>query len=601
MHLPRSGFPFISICITTALADFLGPTYPAPIDLTSTESLVSASWQNISSTLKEYLHGNQSTTSNSLSGIENITFSIGLFSANDPAAAESLQFHYTSAEAADAPTGVEEVDGDSIYRVASISKLFTVFAGLLELHNADWDRPLTDVLPELAEFARENSDEEEHIYTSQWEKITPWTLAAQIAGIARQGIPSIDLLYRYEAARVTGDQSAADPVTSGLPPISFSELGPCAESAELFCAGGAYLGSVQSQPPTFLPWTSPAYTNNGFILLGLALCNITGKSLDTIYREAIFEPLGMTLSNITAPPESLLSRSVIVGDPAVNFAFDGGITSPSGGIFSTTNDLAKFGVGILNSTLLPADQTRKWMKPISHTASLSYSVGAPWEIIRYTHKSTGRITDIYTKVGDSGAYGGYIVLIPDYNAGFSILGASTNETFRGAATNLVGDLVAEHVIPALEAQAAREADRNFAGTYISTDSDLNSSLTVFLNDSSPSPGLTISSWISNGTDMLAQFHNGRQPRLLPSIPNSGTGQVAFRASEFPQTSTYTAAGDNVGPFTGHYTTNLDWFVVDAAHYGGIGTSLFVFDVDGEGSAVAASPAVTRARLERRRE
>lgn len=319
-----------------------------------------------------------------------------------------------------------------------------------------------------------------------------------------------------------------------------------------------------------------------------------------MFREAIFEPLGMTSSNITAPPESLFSRSVIVGDdPAINFAFDGGITSPAGGMFSTTNDLAKLGIGILNGTLLPPDQTRKWMKPISHTASLTYSVGAPWEIIRYVHQSTGRTTDVYTKLGDAGAYGGYIVLIPDYDAGFSILAASTNGTLRSTATSLVGDLVIEHMIPAWEAQAAREAERNFAGHYTSDVESLNSSLTISLNDSSAPHGLTISSWISNGTDMLDYFYAGIQPRLNPSIPNQGNRQVAFRASISLQASTYTAAGDGMGPFTGQYATNLDWLLVDASHYGGIGTDMFVFDLDGEGSAITASPAVTRAKLERR--
>lgn len=56
------------------------------------------------------------------------------------------------------------------------------------------------------------------------------------------------------------------------------------------------------------------------MLLGLAISNITGKSMDTIYRESIFEPLGMTSSNSIVPTgEAELARSVIAGDPALNF------------------------------------------------------------------------------------------------------------------------------------------------------------------------------------------------------------------------------------------------------------------------------------------
>lgn len=253
MHLSRQSLPLIPLCITGALANFLGPTYLAPLDLTSDESLVSASWANVTSILDAYLNGNQSTASNSFFGLENITFSSGLFSIHDPAAAESLQYYYTSTEIANAPEGANQVDGNSIYRVASVSKLVTVFLGMLELNSEDWNRPLTNILPGLAEFARENSRVEDPVYITQWDKVTPWALAAQIAGVARQGLPVLDTLYQYEVAKATGDESAQDPTTHGLPPVSLSELGPCAESTDLFCAGGPYVGSVQTQPPTFLP------------------------------------------------------------------------------------------------------------------------------------------------------------------------------------------------------------------------------------------------------------------------------------------------------------------------------------------------------------
>jgi hypothetical protein len=230
---------------------------------------------------------------------------------------------------------------------------------------------------------------------------------------------------------------------------------------------------------------------------------------------------------------------------------------------------------------------------LSHTASLTYSVGAPWEIIRYVHKDTGRITDVYTKLGDSGAYGGYIILIPEYNAGFSILGANVNETQRGNAANTVMDMIFEQMMPALEAQAARDAEKKFAGHYECT-SGLNSSLTVTLNETA---GLTISSWISNGTDMLQTFLPGKTARLFPSIPDQGDGKVAFRESSQIQTSTYVAAG--VGPFTGDYVTNLDWLSVDSFHYGNMAYDLFVFEVDKDGVATTANPAITRATLQRK--
>lgn len=597
-------FTLLAICVTRTLADFLGPTFPPPRDLNSDKSLVSASWANLTSTFDAALKKNNT----SFFGVAKVTFSAGLFSIHDPAAAAKLQYHYTSPEIAHGTHGTNSVDGDSIYRMASVTKLFTVFAAMREFTDQDWDRPLTHVVPGLADLGGETNDDDP-VYRIEWDKITPRALAAQIGGVPRDGLPVVnDLLYAYEAALAVG-QSALDPVTTyGFPPVDTTNLGPCWKLQTPFCAPDSFIDVVNPQPPTFLPWTNPAYADDGSMLLGLAISNITGKSMATVYRESVFEPLGMTSSSSSPPTgDAELARSVIPGDLAI-FAMDGGVTIPSGGLLSTINDLAKFGVGILNSTLLPADQTRKWMKPITHTASLSYSVGAPWEIIRYIHPSTGKVSDLYTKLGDSGPFGGCLVLIPDYNAGFSFLSANSNETLRSAASTIVLDYITDAILPALEAQAALEAARNLVGTYVSTDPNLNSSVTISLDESTvdgaPSSGLSISTWISNGTDVLASpLFGGVKPRLLPSIPNSnhqGAGKLAFQVSANPQTYNYTAASNaGMGPFMAQYATNSVWLGVDGTHYGGYGVNLFVIDVDEAGKATAVSPVVTRAKLRRR--
>ena len=89
---------------------------------------------------------------------ENVTFSLGLFSIHDPAAAE-LQYHYASPEVVKAPNGTHKVDGDSIYRIASVSKLFTVYAGMIELSSEDWNRPITDFIPELSSSTGKSDDD----------------------------------------------------------------------------------------------------------------------------------------------------------------------------------------------------------------------------------------------------------------------------------------------------------------------------------------------------------------------------------------------------------------------------------------------------------
>ncbi|KAL8739591.1 MAG: hypothetical protein Q9184_008583, partial [Pyrenodesmia sp. 2 TL-2023] len=338
-----------------------------------------------------------------------------MFSVHDLSAAEFLQYHHTSAEVANSTTGITKVDGSSIYRVASITKLFTAFAGMLELDDSDWERSITEFVPSLADFAQKTPGEDDPINTIQWDQVTLSALAAHLAGTPRDVAPADASDYFY---------TVPDPVaTYGLPSLSPSDpiaVPPCATSLDLNCTGDEYAKGAQARPPTFLPWTSPQYTDFGYMMLGLAIANITNKSIHDIYRESIFGPLNMTSSSSRPPPDNSTWKNYVIPGDVTNAALlpeqVAEYTIPSGGIFSTTNDLAKWGIAMLNSTLLPPSQTRKWMKQVTFTGNLEYATGRAWEIYRYTHPASGIVTDIYTKAGDAGAYGTYMVLLPDFDA-----------------------------------------------------------------------------------------------------------------------------------------------------------------------------------------
>lgn len=47
------------------------------------------------------------------------------------------------------------------------------------------------------------------------------------------------------------------------------------------------------------------------------------------------------------------------------------------GYYSSANDLTTIGSSILSPALLPAELTRKWLKPLTHTSSLFTSIGGP--------------------------------------------------------------------------------------------------------------------------------------------------------------------------------------------------------------------------------
>ena len=126
MHFLPAFSILFAIAIQPTLCDFLGLTYPAPRDLTSSKSLVRAAWEDVSAVFDAGLRrGKNTSATQDLLGAERVTFSSGLFSLYDDAATE-LQYHYTAPQIANAKQGTNEVDANSIYRVASVTKLSAV-------------------------------------------------------------------------------------------------------------------------------------------------------------------------------------------------------------------------------------------------------------------------------------------------------------------------------------------------------------------------------------------------------------------------------------------------------------------------------------------
>ncbi|KAI3327097.1 beta-lactamase/transpeptidase-like protein [Xylariaceae sp. AK1471] len=563
-----------------ALARYLGPLNPAPIDLTSNVSLVRSQWENATSTLQGHFTG--IVRNEALSGLDNNTFSLGLFSIHDHQASGVLQYHHTGPDVRNSTFGVNKVDGDSIYRIASMSKIITVYAGLLLLDPSDWHKPLTEIFPEISSLP--GSDPVHHV---QWDTITPFSLSSQISGVPRDARPFdggeiINTLY----------VNSIDPTTLGLPPLTFNSTGINVPCLDINCTAVQYIQGIQA--PTFPVFQSPGYADTNFILLGLVISKLTGlPNNEQWYQKAVLGPLGMSRTSSIPPTEKPYSGYVVVGDPAV-FAAPGGITSSSGGVFSTTNDIAKLGLSILNSTLMPADLTRKWMKPTTFTAGFEFAQGMGWEIYRYTDKLTGHVIDLYTKLGDSGNYASYIVLVPDYDFGFSVIlgsGIPTPEE-RSDAVHLLADLISEAILPALRDQAAIETKRNYEGTYTGAGQNTSTLTLVYNETASAGFGLTLTSFVNEGHDLLRLLRpalQGEQFVLAPSTVDPVTKQRAFVITAVKP------EGEYSGLFSKQFATNGDWLSNNGCTYGGQALATIYFDVAGNGCAVAAAPAVLRGK------
>jgi CubicO group peptidase (beta-lactamase class C family) len=173
-----------------------------------------------------------------------------------------------------------------------------------------------------------------------------------------------------------------------------------------------FIEGMTTKHPVFPAFQSPSYSNVAFSLLAYATEAITGKKFPQILQTKVFSALNMTRSFYEKPSDEL---GVIPGDPTTFFwNVSAGELNPGAGFYSSPFDLAIFGRAVLSSKLLTPSQTRRWMKPLSHTADPFASVGAPWEIARYTLPSNPyKTVDLYAKSGAFGYYTAYLVLAPD--------------------------------------------------------------------------------------------------------------------------------------------------------------------------------------------
>jgi hypothetical protein len=158
----------------------LGPDFPAPRNLSG-----NAAVQDALANLTEVLDAKGAPHS----PLEEIwlpaytSFSVELFSAHDP---KSLfQYHHSAGSLVNSTSGVKKVDSNSIYRIGSISKLFTVYTFLIESGDVKFNEPVTKYVPELKAAAKKYNARQDPVNYVDWEAITIGALASQTADIGR--------------------------------------------------------------------------------------------------------------------------------------------------------------------------------------------------------------------------------------------------------------------------------------------------------------------------------------------------------------------------------------------------------------------------------
>jgi CubicO group peptidase (beta-lactamase class C family) len=209
-------------------------------------------------------------------------------------------------------SGDTSADTGTIYRIASITKVFTVtiLMQLVEEEKVRLDDPVENYVPEVKSIQGYPKNT----------KITLRQLASHTSGLNREpDLPGSSLGPPDQWENI---------VLSSIPQTSFNGS-----------PGGQFL-----------------YSNIGFALLGLALERASGVSYIQMVQQRIFTPLNMN-NSFFAVPEDKRYRLAQGIDNNKEGAIDTilplrqvegmGYRVPNGGIWSTPSDLAKFAIAFM--------------------------------------------------------------------------------------------------------------------------------------------------------------------------------------------------------------------------------------------------------------
>ena len=278
-------------------------------------------------------------------------------------------------------TGDKAVNGDSVFEIGSVSKVFTatLLADMVERGEVSLSDPISKYLPKTVKTPTRNGKE-----------ITLLDLSTQTSGLPR----------------LPGNFTPKD-VQNPYADYSVEQLYAFLSSYTLT----RDIGSKYE------------YSNLGVGLLGHILALRAGKDYETLVRMRIFQPLKMNNSGIKLTPEM---QAHLAGGhnpallPVPNW--DLPTLAGAGALRSTVNDMLKFvaaNLGLNKSPLLAAMQMTHQSRHDTGTPDLE--IGLNWHILKKFE------TPIVWHNGGTGGYHSFIGFDPKAGKGVVVLSNSTND------------------------------------------------------------------------------------------------------------------------------------------------------------------------------
>ena len=222
---------------------------------------------------------------------------------------------------------LRKIDSHTNFRLASFTKQFTAMAIMLLVHDGKlhYEDRLTDVFPDFPDYGR---------------SITIRNLLNHTSG-----------LQDYE--------DLMTPPAANTPPEKIPQI----QDAEV-------LKLLEQQKTTkFAPGTKWAYSNSGYVVLGLVVAKASGQSFGQFLQERIFAPLQMKNTIAYEKGKNEVPYRAY-GHTRVENAWretDQSATSATlgdGGVYSSLDDLARWDQGLNRHTLLSVAEMRPALTPV---------------------------------------------------------------------------------------------------------------------------------------------------------------------------------------------------------------------------------------------
>ena len=249
--------------------------------------------------------------------------------------------------------------------------------------------------------------------------------------------------------------------TSGLPPFK--------EYWRTSTGKADTLRMIFAEPLEYEPGTQVVYSDLGIILMAEIIQRLTGKPLDQLAREYIFEPLGMS-NSMYNPPKRLwpaiapteidnqLRHRLVQGEVHDENAYAIGGVSGHAGVFSTSPDLAAFCQMLLNGGVYAHHRIVKRATIAEFTAPqpLAKNTRALGWVVPTEGSSSGHYFSAHS-YGHTGFTGTTIWIDPDRQLFVVLLTNRVNPTRENMKTVQVRPAVHDAVMKALgfASEAAR--------------------------------------------------------------------------------------------------------------------------------------------------